>query len=137
MKTRFPGFATVRAVCYACGWYRIIGYSGANGVDRAIIRVERDRSPCNVLWAKVVIVPAELDPAELAARYPKYRDLEYEWDYRRPHPVSIEAKRPYRDLVKDQPCPRCKRTRGVYLEVYREVSEGRSWHVPCYVPERP
>jgi hypothetical protein len=49
MRSRFPGFATVRAVCCRCGWYRILGCTGTNGVARAIIRVERARRAGNRL----------------------------------------------------------------------------------------
>jgi len=135
MRSRFPGFATVRAVCYHCGWYRILGPTGTNGVTRALIRVERARDACNVLWAKIVTVPADQDSSDLEARYSNYRDLEHEWDFRRPGRAFIEAKRPYWELVKDQPCPRCKGRGAVYLEIYREQPHGGSWHVPCWIPD--
>ena len=133
MRSRFPGFATVRAVCYGCGWYRILGYTGANGSTRGLIRVERARSACNVLWAKVVTVGAERDLSQLQYEYPHYRDLEHAWSWERPVRDSIDAKRPYWALVRGQPCPRCKRLGGVYLDVYRELSHG-STHVSCWVP---
>jgi hypothetical protein len=134
MRSRRTGFAAVRAVCYGCGWYRILGPTGTDGVTRALIRVERARSSCNVLWARVITVPAEQPVSDLASRFPNYRDLEHEWDYHRPNRELIEAHRPYWELVKDQPCPRCKRVGAVYLEVYRETSSGVSWRVPCWVP---
>ncbi len=133
-RSRLPGFATVRAVCYGCGWYRILGPTGTDGVTRALIRVERARNPCNVLWTRVMTVPAKQPPSDLASRFPNYRDLEHEWHYRRPARERIEAHRPYWELVKDQPCPRCKRPAPSTLDVYRETSSGVSWRVPCWVP---
>ena len=133
-RSRFPGFATVRVVCYLCGWYRILGYTGVNADIRALIRVERARSPCNVLWAKVVEIPADRGYAEVRRDYPQYRDLQYEWDHKRHTEESIEARLPYWDQVKGQACPRCKRTGGVSLEVYKELPQGRSSHVACWLP---
>lgn len=133
MRTRFPGFATVRAVCYGCGWYRILGYTGTNGDVRALIRVEPSRSSCNVLWSKVITVPADQEIADLAREYPQYHDLLWEWDWRRGKSEPLEARRPYRDMVKDRACPRCKRVGGVYLEVYAEYPKGGSYHWSCWV----
>jgi hypothetical protein len=135
MRSKFPGFATVRVVCYRCGWYRILGYTGRNGPVRALIRVERARSACNVLWAKVITVPADQDLRDLAQRYPHYRDLMDEWADKQGWEAVLAAKQPYRELVQDRNCPRCRRVGGVSLEVYWEmVPEGYSVHVTCWWP---
>ena len=41
-------FNAVRCVCYACGWFRVIGFSGCKGSRQALIRINPDKSDCNL-----------------------------------------------------------------------------------------
>lgn len=131
MRSAFPGFATVRAVCYRCGWYRLLGPIGTSGTDRILIRIERARSSCNFLWSKVIRVPRDQHLAIVARDFPQYHDLEYECDRLRNSDRELDAaKLRCWNLTKDLPCPRCKQTGEVCVEVFRELADGRSSHVP-------
>lgn len=134
MRTRFPGFATVRAVCYRCGWFRILGPTGSNGEIRALIRIEPARSSCNVLWSKVIEVPATVEFKQLKRDHPNYHDLQLELDYRRNTSVSRSAGQEFAEMTKQLNCPRCKKSGGIYVEVYEEYAQGRSQHIPCWMP---
>ena len=131
MRSRFPGFATVRVVCSLCGWQRILGPNGTNGEVRALIRVEPARHPrggCNVVWSEVVIVPGSLSRPYSTPHDPRYRDLEYDWDHRFPRRQPEEAMRRYHEMVEGRPCPRCRRDGGLSVEHYRERPDGLSRH---------
>lgn len=131
MRSAYPGFATVRVVCYRCGWSRILGPTGTSGTDRILMRIERARSSCNVLWSKVITVPRDQHLAIVTHKYPNYHDLEYECDSLRNGDSELyAAKVRCWNLTKDQPCPRCKQVGKVCVEVFRELSNGGSLHVP-------
>jgi hypothetical protein len=117
MRSRFPGFATVRVVCAQCGWYRILGHTGSNGTVRAFIRLASDPAPCNVVWSKVIEVPTGGVPETSVVRGRGYRDLAEEWHWRRPDMEVSAAIRSYKPLVQGRACPRCKRIGGVRLDV--------------------
>src|SRR5689334_3646122 len=99
MRSRFPGFATVRIACGLCGWFRILGHTGSNGKVRALIRLTPDPATCNVLGARVREVAAEDREAEGRLGTTGYRDLATAWHWRRLHPELAAELRAAEPLV--------------------------------------
>src|SRR5688572_14618716 len=79
MRSRFPGFATVRIACSLCGWFRILGPVGSNGVTRALIRLRSDPAECNVVHSDVMEMAVDDVAKQGAATSAGYRDLAQEW----------------------------------------------------------
>ena len=126
MRSRSPGFATVRAACSLCGWFRVLGRTGCDGPARAFIRLAPDPAPCNVVWSRVIDLPAASASEAWAARVCGYRDLAEEWHWRRPHAEVAVALRACKPLVQGRPCPRCKRVGGVRLDVQFDPEPGHT-----------
>src|SRR5262245_37488260 len=126
MGSRFPGFATVRVTCSLCGWFRVLGHTGSNGSVRAMIRLDRDPAACNVVWSRVIEVPASSDSEAWAARVCGYQELAEEWHWRRPHREVAVALYGSKHLVQGRACPRCKRVGGVRLDVQFDPDPGHT-----------
>jgi hypothetical protein len=98
-------FQTVRCICYACGWFRVIGFTGINGAQRALIRLNRDKGNCNLLKAEVLVGPRDHSIQQLAAGRYGFHDLQDEaYDM-----GLVNAERQYDHLFRGQVCPRCKK----------------------------
>jgi hypothetical protein len=108
---RINEFSTVPAFCTACGWFRVLGYTGCKNGNRALIRIVSDPAECNVLRGRVIEQPAELPPEE----WPEgYRDLSEE--SHRSEMVAIE--RTLEPLLARRVCPRCKQATGLRINSY-------------------
>jgi hypothetical protein len=126
MRSRFPGFATVRVACSLCGWFRVLGHTGSNGTVRAFIRLAPDPTSCNVVWSRVIEVPAKSEAEAWTARLCGYRDLAEEWHWRRSHAQLAGTLRDSKWLVQGRPCPRCKRLGGARLDVWFDPEPGHT-----------
>jgi hypothetical protein len=107
-------FSTVRALCVACGWFRLLGYCGRMDDVRAVIRIDADASGCNLLRGRVLEYPPAASPVEWPAGY---RDLNAE-----SHQCGVMAiRRTFDALLKDRPCPRCKKTGSLCVDWYTMI----------------
>ncbi len=97
-------FQTVRCICYACGWFRVIGFTGIKGDERALIRFRRDKGGCNLLKAEVLLGPRDCSVEQIAAGHEGYHDLQEE-----AYSLGlIKAEEQYDHFFEDRVCPRCK-----------------------------
>ncbi len=133
LAERWKGYRRIRLTCYGCGWQRTIGYTGEHGNGRALIHIKPAKSACNVLSAVVLKAPADEPIEKQLAKYPYFRDISYDV-----HTAgSRHALRPYRDMLRHRPCPRCKKTGKIDIDlwhIYRkesltELVRHRSWRV--------
>ena len=105
-------FETVRAVCKACGWFRIVGYTGSKGDVRALIRIQRARCGRNVLRSRVIEMPAAVALETCLEKYTGYQDLQHE-AYAKGLVKTMDE---FAHYLADQPCPRCKRLGHLVLD---------------------
>ena len=103
-------FTSVRCICYACGWFRFIGFSGIEGDDRALIRFRRD-SDCNLLKAEVMLGSRNCSVEQIASGREGYHDLHEEG-----HRLGVcKAEQQFDHLFEDRICPRCKQAGRLQL----------------------
>ena len=129
----YHGFRHINLICFACGWQRTIGYSGCHDKTRAMIYIKPAKSPCNVLSAVILEAPSDISIHDLMVKYPFFRDIAYDI-----HKTTWKmAFRPYHDILKTKPCPRCQRTGRIrvnnccyVLETStNRLAKHRSWQV--------
>lgn len=84
---------------------------------RALIRLASDPAACNVVWSRVLEVPADSESEFHAARTFGYRDLAEDWCWRRLVVERPSALLTCKPLVQGRSCPRCKRSGGVHIDV--------------------
>jgi hypothetical protein len=93
----------VRCVCYACGWFRVVGFSGKYGSKRAIIRFRTD-ADSNLVKAEVLVGDRQSTVEEIAGGAARFHDLVAE-----AHEQGLcKAERSYDFLFEGRKCPRCK-----------------------------
>ena len=116
----------VRCVCYMCGWFRVVGYSGSHGSKRAIIRFRSD-SATNLVKAEVVVGDSQATVEEIAGGAIGFHDLVAE-----AHEQGlIRAEHQYDFLFEGRRCPRCKNyghlRLGWLLYPHFDFARHRSW----------
>jgi hypothetical protein len=127
--------SVVRVVCYQCGWFRVIGYTGSKYTfstrlwTRALIRVRKARDACNVLSADVIEFETDDPTQDVSNRIPGYRDLEHE-----AHRDGLVATLGTMDsLAANQICPRCKQRGSLrtdtWLAVGFDFDRYKTWRV--------
>jgi len=104
MLHRGLDFLTVRVLCHACGWFRIIAHSGCADGKRALVSIFRSQDPSHVLEAKVVEVPEERPLATVLREHAEHRDLVDEAHRK----GLIKLMQEFEPLLEGQACPRCK-----------------------------
>lgn len=131
MRSVLDEFETVRALCKACGWFRIVGYSGCKGAVRALIRLGRARTGNNVLEAKVLEVPADVPSDVWSEDYPGHQDLENEAQTK----GLFRAMSEFDHLFANRSCPRCGRIGNMTLDQYKmaggdpRLTTDKAWRV--------
>lgn len=119
--------------CHKCYWRRIIGYSGNRDGTRTLVHIKPAKSPCNVLKAVILQAPSDTPVKDLLAAQPHFRDILYDCFTL----SSKEAMRPYNDMLRHKPCPKCKQsgkvrasTRSIYQSMTAEhINRYKSWRV--------
>jgi hypothetical protein len=96
-------FETIRVVCVACGWFRVLGYSGCKDGVRALIRIRPARGASNVLHGDVLEIPADVPFDIWSEKHPEYRDLQHE---AHAHGI-VGAMKEFDHMLACCPCPRC------------------------------
>lgn len=104
-------FSTVRALCTACGWFRMLGYCGRKDDVRAVIRIDADAAPCNLLRGRVREYPASAGAHQWP---PGYRDLSEE-SYR---DGMFAVIRTFDALLEGRRCSRCATLGKLRLDWY-------------------
>ena len=108
-------FHIVRCLCSTCGWFRIVGLSGVKGPEKALIRLHRDKSGCNLVKAEVLIGPRWFSADQIADGREGLHDLKEEaYDL-----GLFKAQRQYDYLFEGRVCPRCKRPEKLGLDWFR------------------
>src|SRR5687767_941901 len=98
----FNEFTTVRALCKACGWFRVLGYCGTKDQVRAVIRIEVDPDGCNLLRGRVLEFPNTSQPDDWPEGYRDLREESYCCGM-----FVIEHK--FDPLLENRSCPRCRK----------------------------
>jgi hypothetical protein len=107
-------FSTVRALCTACGWFRVLGFCGQKDDVRAVIRIDADAAESNLLRGRVLELPSSARPDE----WPEgYRDLSDE-SYRC---GTLAIERTFDPLLKDKSCPRCRKAGALGVNWYTMI----------------
>lgn len=126
-------YRQVLLTCCNCGWQRTIGYTGRYKKNRALIHIKPAKDPCNVLSAVILKTPSHIPVEQLTNLYPCFRDIS--------HDVHCgnytKALRPYRDMLRHKPCPRCKHPGDITIELrlqfsdesIKDLARYRSWRI--------
>ncbi len=120
-------FSIVRCLCQACGWERVIGYTGKYDGSRAIIRVRPDKSDCNILRSTMIVGPDHLSIKDLSKGFSDFHDLREESSLLGMNKVKEQ----FDSYFLHHNCPRCKKRSTLGLDwlrsPYIKYSRFKSW----------